>query len=1066
MKAAMTTPVCRQAGVSPPVSRVSMSFSAIPFRINVLALACALTVSVGAGAQVPNAAQSAPAPAPAPASVPGVSFEPVVSEHMRNAANSHLSDSTREVSQLGGISVQPAQKAMEADGVNRVKVKVVLTDKKGQPLKTAQRVTVNLSGNLLTGQSTLTDADPDTEGFQVDVRNGEFSFELISPVAPGDVRIRVAAAGVFHEQQVAWLPQLRPMFALGLIDAVVGMKKISFDSLTPVVTGQDAFEQEIRSFASRQVDANGNEKSIAVRGNFFLKGKISGNALLTAAYDSDKVVLNNQFKDIRSETFYPVYGDSSVKGFDANSTQRLYVRIDKDKSFLLLGDINTAVANPAVALGAYNRLLPGAQAHYETNRLSVNIWASHDNQSQVIRELPANGTSGPYQFDATGQGIVNSERIEILVRDRRQPSVIISTTALTRYVDYNFEPFSGRLIFKNPIPSVDENLNPVSVRASYEVDQASAEKFWVYAANAQFKVTDRFEIGGQAVRSEQPGNAYSLNSINASAKPAPGWQVVAEVAQSRSETDAAGAPLPSAASGLASRAEATYDKDGVQARVFIAQTDKDFVNSASPVLGGRREIAAKVTAQVAPDTKVFADGQSTVNRVNGDTNTSMKVGVITELATQLRAEVGLVSQSATGAVIGATVNSAAPVGTGSTLNPLGDSRITGVLPNDTRAVYGRLTWHNEGDRSTAYVEASQDVTQSSANTYALGTTYRVTDWARLYARHEHVNSVSGLYGLGSSRSGSATVLGVDTTYAQDGTAFSEFRSRDVAEGDVAQWAVGLRHGFTVAPGLRAVAGFEELKALSGAGGTSRAVSGGLDWTANPLWRASTKLEYRTAPDTSSWLSTIAASRKMNENWTLLARNYYYSTKPTALGQLAQVQDRLQLGYAWRDNELNRKNVLGKYEYKLENNPQDVGTAGQRTSHIVSMHGDWRPKPAWEYTGRIAAKWSKEDFPGNYSSSYSAYLIGGRATVDLNPRWDAGLFANVLTGGPAGSSALRHNAGVELGYRVSDGLWLSGGLNFSGFRERDLAESAYTQRGLFLRLRFKFDETTFRSANPS
>jgi hypothetical protein len=42
------------------------------------------------------------------------------------------------------------------------------------------------------------------------------------------------------------------------------------------------------------------------------------------------------------------------------------------------------------------------------------------------------------------------------------------------------------------------------------------------------------------------------------------------------------------------------------------------------------------------------------------------------------------------------------------------------------------------------------------------------------------------------------------------------------------------------------------------------------------------------------------------------------------------------------------------------------------------------------------------------------------------------------------------------------LWLSGGVNWTGFSDRDLTSGEYTNRGVFIRLRYKFDENLFRS----
>ena len=57
-------------------------------------------------------------------------------------------------------------------------------------------------------------------------------------------------------------------------------------------------------------------------------------------------------------------------------------------------------------------------------------------------------------------------------------------------------------------------------------------------------------------------------------------------------------------------------------------------------------------------------------------------------------------------------------------------------------------------------------------------------------------------------------------------------------------------------------------------------------------------------------------------------------------------------------------------------------------------------------------------------------------------------------------------GVELGYQVQTNLLLSVGVNWSGFYDRDLSGSDYTRKGVYLRLRWKFDEDLFRGAKPA
>jgi hypothetical protein len=83
--------------------------------------------------------------------------------------------------------------------------------------------------------------------------------------------------------------------------------------------------------------------------------------------------------------------------------------------------------------------------------------------------------------------------------------------------------------------------------------------------------------------------------------------------------------------------------------------------------------------------------------------------------------------------------------------------------------------------------------------------------------------------------------------------------------------------------------------------------------------------------------------------------------------------------------------------------------------------------------------------------------------DITERWDIGALAALQTG----QRGARQQAwGIEGGYLLQQNLWLSAGWNISGFRgDADLSGYEYTQRGAYLRLRFKFDETLLRSRDP-
>jgi hypothetical protein len=93
----------------------------------------------------------------------------------------------------------------------------------------------------------------------------------------------------------------------------------------------------------------------------------------------------------------------------------------------------------------------------------------------------------------------------------------------------------------------------------------------------------------------------------------------------------------------------------------------------------------------------------------------------------------------------------------------------------------------------------------------------------------------------------------------------------------------------------------------------------------------------------------------------------------------------------------------------------------------------------------------------------AQLLYGRWTHDISRDWDFGVQAGTLM---ADGNAQQHTLGLELGYQLSHGLWLSAGYNLIGLHDPDLAGADYTDSGVYIRLRFKFDERLFSGGSTN
>ncbi len=914
-----------------------------------------------------------------------------------------------------------------ADGKTPTRVLVSLFDRNNVPV--TSRVAINLSTSL--GRWNVEDLNPAETGLQTFVEDGRAEFLLMPPSEPGQAQIRISSGDIKADEKLDFLPDLREMIAAGVIEGVLNLRKLDARGLTPA-RAQDGFEQEIQHIS--RTWGNG-DRNAAARAAMFLKGKVRGEYLLTLAYDSDKNTRERLFRDIQPDEFYPVYGDSSVRTFDAQSTGRLYVRVDNKKSYLLYGDFNTSQATDARKLSNYSRSLTGVKEHFENSRVSANVFASRDSTKQVVDEFVANGTSGPFTLSRT-RGLINSEKIEVLTRDRNQPSVIVRSVPQTRFIDYELEPLTGRILFKAPIPSLDENLNPISIRFTYEIDQGG-QQFWVLGGDVQVKLTENFEVGAMLVDDRNPADKFRMAGVNAIAKLADKTFLVAEIAETRREQVAAGL-AQGEKQGRAERVELRHADGALDANFYAGRADENFDNPSSSLSKGRIELGGKLAYRLDDKTRIRGEFLRTEELLSKSKRDGLLVAAERTLENGLRVELGIrhARESQVTQLPG-----------------------TDVIPNELTAIRARVTGDVPGLKdASAYVEAEVDVKDSARKIAAIGGDYRLGGTGRLYARHEFISSLTGPYGLNNQQRQNSTVVGISTDYMKDGNVFSEYRIRDAISGGDAEAALGLRNLWHVADGVALTTSFERVHALSGkVENESTAATFGLEYTANPLWKGSTRLELRKGYSSDSILSTVAAASKLNQNWTLLGRNTYSLIKNKGQSTGENEQDRLQAGLAYRDTETDTWNALGRVEHRTENDTTQPGVELKRTVELISIHANWQPRRPFTFSGRYAAKWTNEQ-SNDLRTKNNAHLLAGRAIWEFAPRWDASLNASTMLG--RGVQSKNYGLGLELGFMVMENLWLSAGYNVFGYRDDDLTSGEYTNKGAFVRLRYKFDEDLF------
>lgn len=920
---------------------------------------------------------------------------------------------------LSKIVIQTPEGDQAADGMTPVLIKVRLRDSNDVPV--TARTPVTLESSL--GRWDVIDLSDQEPGVQTFIGDGQADFRLFPPAEAGTADIRASSGAISARESLSFVPDLRPLIAVGVVEGTINLRQPGFGAIQPAES-RDGFDQELRNFS---VETGDKRASAAGRAAFFLKGKIKGDYLLTMAYDSDKDSNERLFRDIQPDQFYPVYGDSSIRGYDAQSSSRFYVRVDKNRSYLLYGDFTTQNSVDVRLLGAYNRSLTGVRSHYENTFISANAFASRDNSRQVVDEIPAQGVSGPYYLTQSGL-VVNSEKVEIITRDRNQPSLVLNTVPMTRFADYELEELTGRIIFKEPISSRDGSLNPNYIRVTYEVEQGGSV-FWVEGGDVQVKLHDRVEVGGSYVRDHNPLDGTELGSVNTTVKLAEKTYLIGEWAHISRDTTGSGDGM---------RFELLHESQFLNARLYGYRTDDGFDNPSSSLQKGRVELGAKLRYSLTKNTAVTADALFSEDRNTGGKRQGFLVNLEHSLNRFVKAEVG----------VRYAKESAIPSQT------LGDATFTPTENTSVRTRVGvQLPFFT---KVSLFGEYEQAIRNFDRRIMALGGDYQVSAASRIYARHEFISSLDGEDTLNSTQHKNTTLVGIDSDYMKDGHIFSEYRMRDSVSGRDAEAAIGLRNGWQVTPGIRLNTNIERITTFGGTTDNSAtALAGGIENTGSELWKGSARLEYRSSSSSDGYLGTMGLAWKYNRSLTLLGREIIsYTENHGSGGSGVKVQQRAQAGLAYRPVDSDRWNLLSKYEFVYESDDTDQLLPSSRVVHILSTSLNYQPTRPLIFTGRYAAKIATEE-SGGISGSASAHLLNSRITYDLTRKWDLGFNAMSLFSGDLRSC--RYGLGNEVGYLLTANLWLSAGYNYFGFYDKDLSGEDYTNPGFFLRMRFKFDE---------
>ncbi|MEJ1959119.1 MAG: OmpA family protein [Nitrosomonadales bacterium] len=830
--------------------------------------------------------------------------------------------------------------------------------------------TVTVSGTQIKSDETVS-----TLGMQVPVDpDGRFVLRQILPGGPQTVEVKVSESdGKFTLFRRNLSIPDSDWFYIALGDLTVGRNHVVGPA--ELVTGDTQHYN--------------NETYIDGRGAFYLKGKIKGEWLLTAAVDTGDQPLKDMFSNFSSKdpnyllrnidpnTYYPVYGDDSTTVDDAPTEGKFYVRLEKGDSHVMWGNFQTQWSGSSLI--QYSRGLYGADARYRSEaatsfgekRTAVDAFAA--DPGTVAARDEYRGTGGSLYFLQNQNITMGSERVWIEVRDK-DSGLVIATQQLTSAQDYDIDYIQGRIMLRQTLSATggaggvvftaSVNGQPQYLVSTYEyVPGITAISGLTTGVHASEWVNDKFKIGVTDYHQGESGADQTLKGVDVTARVAAGTTFKAEVAHSTGAGDGAGTSIDGGLSfnGLttgatdanARRVEANVDLADVTAgqkgklSTYWQDKDRGFSGPGQIEVNGEAVRQEGFNATLPVGTRDEVTIKADVRDADSQDTNNIEVGLKHSLTDQWALTLGARHDDMTTLIANASpILSEDGARTDVVMRADYQPLKTGGKPGEKEdwSMYG----FTQG--TVSHTESRED-----NNRVGGGSTWRLNDRVKA-----NVEVSDGNLGVGGK-------AGVDYRLTDRSNFYTSYvvesETPDTTyQGKQGTWVGGSQYQLNDQTRL-----FGELRASSGAGPQSLTQAFGVDLSPNDRWNYGSKIEFGTVSDplagdlkrtglvfstgykfektkyTGSvefrkedstanghddvWLLKNTYGRQYSAAWRLIGK-FNLSHSSNSMGSFVDGDfHELVLGAAYRPVDNDRWNTLFKYtNYYNEPSPGQVATS--------------------------------------------------------------------------------------------------------------------------------------------
>lgn len=808
----------------------------------------------------------------------------------------------------------------------------------------------------------------------------------------------------------------------------------------------------------------------------YLKGLIKGEYLLTGRYDTTKNNQDHLYKYINPERYYPVYGDNSILTNDADSQGRVFVKIEKEESFAELGDYSTEEFG-ATQLARYNRVLSGVKAHMRSEdfvntddhrlesqiitdkepatKFNMTTFLANTTQEETEDTFSANGISGPFYLSKSPV-LEYTERIRIEIRDKNKSDTILNARYLIRDKDYSIEYDRGRIFLHAPVPSRDENDDPVYIVARYEYS-ANTDLDYNIAGNRieayLFKQKDgphKLMLAGQTINEQKDLYNWGMYSVDGILHLTQNTRLLSEYAFSTKSSEE---------DGQAARVEIQSNlfENKLMLQGYAAQINEDFFNPVSVTESGVQKYGALAHAYLTDDMYVIADNwfSRSMQAHTYDRKTSVDCiwnyknfflssgyrlkefvdqynvirdtqthGVETSQGIALCDDIILSNTLSYEREYKHDYPSQKPLDYQRdifTLSPRLDIKM-----NEDMSLYVRhdLITNKTYDRSYIY----------DSNTTKVGLSRITPEGIRNYVEY-------GFTGQGTA----TTTIGQEaTTPITDGMSLSSYMNTNIEPYHTTE-NIGYNSKIRLLDNLFTNINVERNKITGNQGYSDyNSQSASLEYVTKKNTLGG-KFEHRDENAVSRYNLLANASLGFLEDAQVFSKGEYSWKRDKDTRETSEDYKRAVAGVAYRPISFNNINFLGKYEYK-ENLYQDNAVPLDAISHLGSAEGVFEPYKYLDISGKYAIKHYTEN-SDNLSTPSLTDMFTVRPSLKFTEYIDVtGIYRYLRN---YDTNTTKYLTSLEVGLTLFKHLRIAGGYNFTEYDDRNLPDEDYKGYGPYI-----------------